>query len=60
MEVKFFPQDEQYRLQLRAWLEADVPQEPPPADPHAAFEYRRAWPRKLYEGGEVGIHWPKA
>ncbi len=59
MDIRFSPEDEQYRQKLRAWLEANLPQEPQPADQDAAFEYRRAWQRKLYEGGWVGINWPK-
>jgi alkylation response protein AidB-like acyl-CoA dehydrogenase len=59
MDIRFSPQDEQYRMQLRTWLEANLPQEPSPSDQQEAFEYRRAWQRKLYDGGWVGIHWPK-
>lgn len=59
MEVKFSLEDEQYRLKLRAWLEANTPTAEPPEEQDAAFAYRRAWQRQLYEGGWVGIHWPK-
>lgn len=59
MDLRFSPEDEQYRQKLRAWLEANLPKEPPPKDQDAEFAYRRAWQRKLYEGGLVGINWPK-
>jgi alkylation response protein AidB-like acyl-CoA dehydrogenase len=59
MDITFSPEDEQYRLKLRAWLEANLPQEASPMDQDDAFEYRRAWQCKLYEGGLVGINWPK-
>jgi alkylation response protein AidB-like acyl-CoA dehydrogenase len=36
-----------------------MPTDPLPEAQHAAFAYRRAWQRQLYEGGWVGIHWPK-
>lgn len=60
MDLRFSPEDEQYRLQLRQWLEDHMPSEPSPAEQDAAFAYRRAWQRQLCEGGWVGIHWPKA
>lgn len=60
MDLRFSPEDEHYRLQLRQWLEDHMPSEPSPAEQDAAFAYRRAWQRQLCEGGWVGIHWPKA
>ena len=59
MDLRFSPEDEQYRQKLRTWLEAHVPKERPPKDQDAEFAYRRAWQRQLYEGGLVGINWPK-
>src|SRR5437870_10459271 len=59
MDLRFSPEDEQYRQKLRGWLEAHVPQERPPKDQDAEFAYRRVWQRKLYDGGWVGINWPK-
>jgi len=59
MDLRFSPEDEQYRQKLRAWLEAHVPKEAPPKDQDAEFAYRRAWQRELYAGGLVGINWPK-
>jgi alkylation response protein AidB-like acyl-CoA dehydrogenase len=60
MDLRFSPADEQYRLQFRAWLEANLPRGEAPADPDAAFAFQRAWQRQLYDGGWIGIHWPKA
>jgi alkylation response protein AidB-like acyl-CoA dehydrogenase len=59
MDLRFSAEDEQYRLQLRQWLADHAPSEPSPADQDAAFAYRRVWQRQLYDGGWVGIHWPK-
>ena len=59
MDLRFSPEDEQYRLKLRAWLEENLPRELPPAEQDAEFMYRRAWQRQLYAGGWVGITWPK-
>jgi len=60
MDLKFSAEDEAYRLKLRSWLEDNMPSEPPPHGQDAGFAYRRAWQRKLYDGGWVGIQWPKA
>ncbi|HEY7711077.1 MAG TPA: acyl-CoA dehydrogenase [Candidatus Entotheonella sp.] len=59
MDLKFSAEDEAYRLKLRSWLEDNMPSEPPPHGQDAAFAYRRDWQRKLYDGGWVGIQWPK-
>jgi alkylation response protein AidB-like acyl-CoA dehydrogenase len=59
MDLRFSPEDEQYRQKLRVWLEANVPKERPPKDQDAEFAYRRAWQRQLYAGGLVGINWPQ-
>ena len=59
MDLRFSPEDEQYRLKLRTWLEANLPTEPPPSDQDADFAFRRAWQRQLYDGGWVGINWPR-
>ena len=58
MDLRFSPEDEQYRLKLRTWLEANLPTETPPSDQDADFAFRRNWQRKLYDGGWVGINWP--
>jgi alkylation response protein AidB-like acyl-CoA dehydrogenase len=59
MDLKFSAEDEAYRLKLRSWLEDNMPSEPPPHGQEAGFAYRRDWQRKLYDGGWVGIQWPK-
>ncbi len=51
---------EAFQQELRTWLEANVPSDPMPSDPDAAFQYRRTWQKKMYEAGWAGIHWPKA
>jgi alkylation response protein AidB-like acyl-CoA dehydrogenase len=50
--------DQQFRAQLRAWLD----EHPPPAVDVATTpgdaEALREWHRTLHSGGWVGIHWP--
>ena len=58
MDLRFSPEDEQYRLKLRTWLEANRPTAAPPSDQDADFAFRRDWQRKLYDGGWIGISWP--
>jgi alkylation response protein AidB-like acyl-CoA dehydrogenase len=54
-----------FRERVRTWLTANIPSEwkslgstevPRPE----AFEFLRRWQRKLFDGGFIGITWPKA
>src|SRR5919198_6445165 len=64
MDLKPTPEEQQFRDELRAWLQANVPPKfegdtSTEAGRRAEFEYLRAWQRKVYEGGWAGISWPK-
>lgn len=65
MDFKFSPEDEVFRQEFRSWLEKNIPRdwrddgELHDPDTKEEFERRRAWHRKLYEGGWMCIHWPK-
>ena len=39
MDLRFSAEDEQYRLKLRTWLEANMPTEAPPSDQDADFAF---------------------
>ena len=54
MDLRYTREDEQFREQVRAWFEANVPRRP-----LESLEERRAWHRRLYEAGFVGMGWPK-
>ena len=54
MDLSYSPADVQFREATRRWLEANVPRAEP-----ATLEERRAWHRKLYDAGFVGMGWPK-
>jgi alkylation response protein AidB-like acyl-CoA dehydrogenase len=64
MDFNYSPEQEAYRAQVRAWLEAN---QPPPLTPeekeHAyedlLWERNKKWHKKLYGGGWVGLSWPK-
>src|SRR3989442_12009886 len=60
MDVRFDDATEAFRQEVRTWLEANIPKEPRPSDPDGAFHYMRAWQKKMFDGGWVGIHWPKS
>jgi len=49
---------EDFRRTARAWLAANVPSEPRPADGDAMRAFDVAWQRRQYEGGWAGIDWP--
>ena len=59
MDIHFDAKAEAFRAEIRTWLEANVPSEPLPSDPDAAFQYRRTWQRHMYDAGWAGIHWPQ-
>jgi alkylation response protein AidB-like acyl-CoA dehydrogenase len=63
MDLNLTPEQTQFRDELRAWLQANVP---PPftgntneEEKGAYFDYLRAWQRKVFDGGWAGITWPK-
>ena len=64
MDFNYSPEQEAYRMQVRAWLEANQPQ--PLTDEERAnisedllWERNKKWHKKLYEGGWVGLSWPR-
>jgi alkylation response protein AidB-like acyl-CoA dehydrogenase len=54
MDLNYSAEDRAFREKTRRWLEANVPTE----DLKTLAE-RKAWHRKLYEAGYVGMLWPK-
>ena len=64
MDFNYTPEDEAFRTEVRAWLEANKKFAPPPsnimADEGAGdWEARVNWHKKLNEGGWVAVNWPK-
>ncbi len=57
-----------FRQQVANWLEANRPPTPDFLLPEsfmevgtdAQFQYLRAWQKKLYEAGYLGMAWPEA
>ncbi|MCP4004157.1 MAG: acyl-CoA dehydrogenase [bacterium] len=62
MDLRYSEKDEEFRADLRTWLEREVPAHgaPPPVnDWPARRAYDTGWQRKLFDAGYAGISWPK-
>jgi alkylation response protein AidB-like acyl-CoA dehydrogenase len=63
MDLNLTPEQQQFRDELRAWLQANVP--PPFAgntseeEKGEYFQYLRDWQRKASDAGWAAISWPK-
>jgi alkylation response protein AidB-like acyl-CoA dehydrogenase len=59
MDLTYTPEQEAFRKEARAWLEANVPAEPLASfDTREGFEAHRAWEKKLHAGGWAMVPWP--
>ena len=60
MDLTYSAEDEAFRTRLREWLAAHLAEaKRMPRDPTVAVEHSKAWQRRMYEAGFVGIAWPK-
>src|SRR5918912_563565 len=64
MDLNLTPQEQQFRDEFRDWLASNVPagweeHARRGEDSNERFDFLRAWQKKMYEAGWVGIHWPK-
>jgi alkylation response protein AidB-like acyl-CoA dehydrogenase len=64
MDLNLTASEQRFRDEFRAWLHSNIPEDWDPSAPHdedsrRRFEYLRAWQKKMYEAGWVGIHWPR-
>ncbi|MFN8517408.1 MAG: acyl-CoA dehydrogenase family protein, partial [Chloroflexia bacterium] len=55
MDLRYTAEDEAFRARVRAWLAEHAPREP-----LHTVAAKKAWHRKLYEAGYLGMGWPKA
>jgi alkylation response protein AidB-like acyl-CoA dehydrogenase len=53
MDLRYTEQDQAFRQEVRNWLEENVPQEK-----LETLDEKKAWHRKLYEAGYLGMGWP--
>ena len=60
MDLSFTPEQEAFRAEARAWLEANVPSGPLPSfDTRDGFEAHRAWERRMFEARWSAVNWPE-
>jgi alkylation response protein AidB-like acyl-CoA dehydrogenase len=67
MDFRYSSEQKAFRRELRAWLEAnlspdlcvDDPTDERVAPDRETFERRRAWQRRMWEAGWVGVSWPR-
>ena len=64
MDFALTPDQQAFRERVRAWLEANVPSEwaslgSTEVPRAAAYELVRRWQGKLFEGGFIGVTWPR-
>ena len=59
MDLRYTPEQEAFRAEVRDWLSANAPKERlPTVGTREGFEAHRAWDRKLNEAGYGALHWP--
>ena len=58
MDLTLSPTEQEFRDELRGWIEENHPGDEPKGD-DAAFEFRRDWQGKMHEAGYAGLSWPK-
>ncbi len=65
MDLRFTPDQERFRAEVRAWLEAHVPSSAagtgllPSLDTAAGFEAHRAWERTMFDARWSVVSWPE-
>jgi alkylation response protein AidB-like acyl-CoA dehydrogenase len=59
MDLRYTPEQDAFRAEVRAWLAAHVPREPLPSfDTQEGSDAHRAWERTLHAGGFAMVPWP--
>ena len=59
MDLSLTPDEQAFRDEFRAWLEANHPGPAPHGGDQVQYEFEREWQRKLHAGGWAGVSWPK-
>ncbi|HEX2184186.1 MAG TPA: acyl-CoA dehydrogenase family protein [Chloroflexota bacterium] len=58
MDLTYPPEAEEFRIQIRAWLEENLPPHFNELQGEARQEFNRTWVRKLHDGGWICASWP--
>jgi alkylation response protein AidB-like acyl-CoA dehydrogenase len=62
MDFELSPDEKAFRDEVRAWLKANSPRDGEgegDGDQKAFIASRRAWQKKLFDAGYIGLTWPK-
>jgi alkylation response protein AidB-like acyl-CoA dehydrogenase len=59
MDLTLSPSEQEFRDEVRTWLEENHPGPEPEAGLDEIMAFRREWQLKLHEAGWAGISWPK-
>jgi len=59
MDLTLSPSEEEFRDEVRSWLQENHPGSEPEAGLDEIMVFRREWQLKLHEAGWAGISWPK-
>jgi alkylation response protein AidB-like acyl-CoA dehydrogenase len=61
MDLRDTPEEADFRAELRAWIDANLPEERRGGrgGVQRFEEFGREWSRKLYDAGYAGLTWPK-
>jgi alkylation response protein AidB-like acyl-CoA dehydrogenase len=62
MDFELSPSERKFRDDVRAWLKANAPRDGDAdgdGDMKGFITRRRAWQKKLYDAGYIGLTWPK-
>ncbi|MDQ6748559.1 MAG: acyl-CoA dehydrogenase family protein [Candidatus Dormibacteraeota bacterium] len=58
MDLTLTPEEEQFRTELRAWLESNHPGEEP-TGAEQSFQFRREWQGRMQQDRYAGLTWPR-
>ena len=59
MDLTFNSEEEAFRVEARAWLEANVPHDLPSGDTREGFARHLDWERKLFDDRWAVVSWPR-
>jgi len=59
MDLRFTEQEDAFRAECRAWLEANVPHGLPSGDTHEGFALHLDWERALFDARFAVVSWPE-
>ncbi len=59
MDLTLTADEESFRDEVRAWLEANHPGPAPEGDDSAKFGFQVEWQKKLHADGWAGVAWPR-